>query len=699
MKKQRHYDVWDAISRKKALVFYYVFLPIVAVFSVFNFLSIFMVVASTEAIVFVVGLVTILLHKKISGALFSHLSVAYITIIVLVFLFFPAVGNSAYLWAIGLPFFTSYLVGSRATFYWSLGFLFIAMVVGISFFSLGYQLYWPWELAPYIALPYIVSAVFSISFGLYLERYIHDLKQAKEKSAKDAKALQESEARYRTLLQSSMNAVGVHQHGKWIYANPACIELLGAESLDEMKAKPVIDFVHLDYQAMALERIKEMQKSQKPVPMVEEKFVRLNGEVFPAEVSAAPIVLDGEEAFMITVRDISELKKHEKEQKDLQYQLEHVQRLESLGVLTGGIAHDFNNLLTAIAGNAELLRTEIQGVPSAKAYMDHIDDSCNHAADLCKQMLAYAGKGQYVIDTIELNGLVKSISRLMRASVSSRIRLVVDLDENLPVIEGDVSQVKQVILNFIVNSADAIGEQNGQIKISTFKQVLNRKKLGILYNGTHMEEGEYVVLEVKDSGCGMSKSLQKKIFDPFVTTKATGSGLGLSAVLGIVKAHQAGLKVRSEEEKGTTFRIFFPTSEAGMNSVALAVSEIDTWDGAGLILVVDDDATVRDVVASFAEKMNFDVLQAEDGRFGVDMFRQHHHKLKAVMMDMTMPRLGGLDAMREMRTISDVVPIILMSGYAESEALSLESGEQADGFVQKPFRFKVVKKALYEVVK
>ena len=699
MKKSRS-DMWDMISRKKAGVFYYVFLPIVAVFSVFNFWSGFMVVATVEAVVFVVALATVLLQKKISGVLFSHLSVAYITLVVEVFIFFPAVGNSAYLWAIGLPFFTSYLVGSRATLYWSLGFLLVATLGSISLFYLGYSLYWPWELAPYIALPYIVSTIFSVSFARYVERYIHDLKQAQEKSVQDTKALEESETRYKTLLQSSMNAVGVHQQGRWVYANPACVKLLGAEKLDDLIGKPIIDFVHPEYRMMALERIEEMQKNKKPVPMVEERLVRLNGESFPAEVGAAPVVFDGEDAVMITVRDISELKQYEKEKKEMQYQLEHVQRLESLGVLAGGIAHDFNNLLTAIAGNAELLRLEVSHVEAAKPYMDHIDDSCNYAADLCKQMLAYAGKGQYVIDTINLNDLVKSMSRLMRASVSSRIRLGVQLDEKLPMIEGDVSQIKQVILNFIVNSADAIGVQDGQIKISTFRRVLNRKKLGVLYNGTHMDEGEYVVLEVKDSGCGMSESLQKKIFDPFVTTKTTGSGLGLSAVLGIIKAHLGGLEVHSEEGKGTVFRVFFPMSGfIKTTTIVIATGEMGTWDGAGLILVVDDDATVRDVVAAFAEKLNLDVMYAEDGRSGVDMFRQYHHKLQVVMMDMTMPRLGGLDAMREMREINPDVPIVLMSGYAESEALSVTSGEQADAFVQKPFRFKTVKKALYQVMK
>jgi CheY-like chemotaxis protein len=197
----------------------------------------------------------------------------------------------------------------------------------------------------------------------------------------------------------------------------------------------------------------------------------------------------------------------------------------------------------------------------------------------------------------------------------------------------------------------------------------------------------------------MSESLQKKIFDPFVTTKATGNGLGLSAVLGIVKAHHGGLEVHSEENKGTVIRVFFPISGlTKTTSIALGTCEIDTWDGAGLILVVDDDVTVRDVVTSFAEKLNFDVMHAKDGRSGVDMFKQYHRKLQVVMMDMTMPRLGGLDAMREMRQINKDVPIVLMSGYAESEAMNVDSGELADGFVQKPFRFKDVKKVLYQVL-
>ena len=699
MMQQSQQDSLDIASRKKVDVFFYVFLPTVAVFGTLNVFADNTTVGSLEFILLFSGLLVLFLKQKIKVGVLSHIAVAHITFLTYAFIFFPAVGDSAYLWAIGLPFFTSYLVSSKTTMYWSITFFLLTVGTGLVLVSQGKTVYWSWDFAPYLALPYIVMSIFSVFFARYVEGYIRDLEVAQVRSNAAAKNLEESEMRYRTLLQSSMNAVGVHQDGKWAYANPACLKLLGAESFSDIEAIPIVHFVHPNYRMMALERIEEMKKTQQPVPMVEEVFVRLNGESFPAEVSAAPIVFGGQEAFMITIRDISELKKYEKEQKNMEHQLEHVQRLESLGVLAGGIAHDFNNLLTAIAGNAELLRSEIQHVKSAEQYMNHIDDSCNHAADLCKQMLAYAGKGQYVIDVVELNGLVKSMSRLMRASVSSCIRLGVELDETLPMMEGDVSQVKQVILNFIVNSADAIGDENGQIKISTFHRVLNRKKLNVLYNGTNMDEGDYVVLEVKDSGCGISKSLQKKIFDPFVTTKNTGSGLGLSAVLGIVKAHHGGLEVHSEEGKGTVFRVFFPISGfTKTTSIVIETGEVERWHGSGLILIVDDDVTVRDVVASFAKKLNFEVLFAEDGREGVDMFHQFHYKLKAVVMDMTMPRLGGLDAMREMREIDAHIPIVLMSGYAESEALSVDSGEQADGFVQKPFRFKDVKKALYQVL-
>ncbi len=692
-------DAWDAINRKKAKVFYYVFTPIAGLFALLNFLSGFHVVSSVEVLAFVAAIATFARQEKLKTEVFLHLSVVYITVVTFTFLFFPAVGNSAYLWAIGLPFFTSYLVGSKGTMYWSLSFLLLALLVGSILFFQGYPLYWRWEMAPFIALPYIVSAVFSIAFARYVERYIEDLKQSQAQSAKAASALKESEEKYRTLLQSSMNAVAVHRDGVWVYANPACLQLLGAKSFDELAGKSVLDVVAPSHHAMVKERIEEMRQTQKPLPTVEEHFVRLNGDTFPAEVSAAPIVFEGKPAYMITIRDLSELKAYEERQHALQAQLEHAQRLEALGVLAGGIAHDFNNLLAAIAGNAELLRQEVSHIESAQTFMDHIDESCSHAADLCRQMLAYAGKGKYVVDVVDLNALVRSMSKLMRASVSSSIRLGIKLDDDLPMIEADVSQIKQVILNFIVNSADAIGDHSGRIQVSTFVRQVSREKLISLYNGVEMREGQYVVLEVKDSGCGMPEALQKKIFDPFVTTKEKGTGLGLSAVLGIIKAHHGGLELRSEEGVGTVFRVFLPpSSHTNTTSITIETGEIHRWHGSGWVLIVDDDVTVRDVMKSFVQRLGFDVLEAEDGRAGVDMFKQYHHKLKAVLMDMTMPRLGGLDALHQMRNINPDVPIIMMSGYTETEMQGVKSGEQPDGFVQKPFRFKDVKKVLYQVL-
>jgi len=692
---------WDELTRKNSTLFCKLFLPIIAIFSIINITSGYTHIGQLEVILFTTGIATYLLRWRISANMLAQICVAHITILSGAFLFLPALGESAYLWAIGLPFFTSYLVGSRATLLWSAVFLVVCTAIGYWLAIQGINLYWPWDMAPYLALPYLVMTTFAWFFAKYVEKYVGKVKKAELKRQKDAVALEESETRYRTLLQSSLNAVGVHRLGKWVYANPACLKVFGAEHVSQLYDNPILDFVHSDSRDMVTKRINEMTESKKNTPVMEEKFLRVNGEEFPVEVSSTPIVFDGHESFMITVKDMSERKKHESEQLSLQQQLEHSQRLESLGVLAGGIAHDFNNLLAAISGNAELVRLEIDDFPVAVKYMNHIDESCGHAADLCRQMLAYAGKGKYVSEAIDVNALVKSMSRLIRASVSSNVSLKVKLDVQLPLIEGDSSQIQQIILNFIVNSAAAIGEQQpGEIKITTGTTLLNKKMLGSIYNGINLDTGKYVVFEVKDSGGGMSEEIKNHIFDPFFTTKGNqGSGLGLSAVLGIVSTHKGGIRLESELGKGTVFQVFMPISSKTSAIEMIDTSEVDQWTGEGLVLIVDDDESVREVAEAFASKLHFDAIVAVDGQEGVDAFRNHHQKLKAVLLDMTMPKLSGLDAMRTMRSINDSVPIVIISGYGETESGDLVDDNQPDAFVQKPFRLKDIKKVLYKVTK
>jgi CheY-like chemotaxis protein len=357
-----------------------------------------------------------------------------------------------------------------------------------------------------------------------------------------------------------------------------------------------------------------------------------------------------------------------------------------------------NNLLTAILGNAELARGRLDDKPAVVAHIDNIVGSCDHAAELCKQMLAYAGKGSYEMRVINLNDMIKSMGKLIRASVSSNVALKIKLDPDLPGVEGDMAQIQQLILNFIVNSADAIGSASGEIKVSSGVRRMNREQLSALFNGAELSEGEYVALEVRDTGCGMSKEMQDKIFDPFFTTKETGSGLGLSAVLGIVRGHHGALQVFSTPGKGTAFRVYLPATTQTFSEQAVSTVEIDAWRGDGRVLVVDDDLRVRNVAKLFVEKLNFDVITAEDGKEGLEMFEKHHDDLVAVLLDMTMPVLGGVEAMAGMRRIDASVPIILVSGYSEVEAGALIHGDRPDAFLQKPFKAKALKTTLYEIV-
>ena len=405
-----------------------------------------------------------------------------------------------------------------------------------------------------------------------------------------------------------------------------------------------------------------------------------------------------EHALMAVAEDVTEGAKYEQDKIKLQPHLEQAQRLESLGVLAGGIAHDFNNLLAAIMGNAELAREKASDSLAVTEYLDNIEEAGDHAAELCKQMLAYAGKGSYKLEVLDANAIVKSMGKLIRASVSDNITMKIKLDSNLPGIEGDLAQMQQLILNFIVNSAEAIGNEPGEIKVTTGSRYVKRDLLDLLYNGRQLPEGEYVIIEVKDSGCGMDRVMQAKIFDPFFTTKNTGSGLGLSAVLGIVRGHYGAIQLFSAPGKGAAFRVFFPATNKQAREPEVSTVEINAWQGEGTVLIVDDDLRVRKVASTFIEQLHFDIITAEDGKEGVELFRSHHRNLAAVLMDMTMPVMGGLDAMTGMREINADVPIILVSGYSEVEAGSLISDNRPDAFLQKPFKAIDLKKALHEVL-
>ena len=384
------------------------------------------------------------------------------------------------------------------------------------------------------------------------------------------------------------------------------------------------------------------------------------------------------------------------ERKRIESKLLEAQKLESLGVLAGGIAHDFNNLLTGILGNASVARMEVPPTSSAHSCLDQIEQAAERAADLCKQMLAYSGKGRFFVQRLDLSATVKSTADLIRLSISKSAVLKFSLANDLPAITADATQIRQIIMNLVINASDAIGEKSGVINVSTGAVHADHAYLSEAHLAPNLPEGDYVFLEVSDNGSGMSPETKKKIFDPFFTTKFTGRGLGLAAVLGIVRGHQGALKVYSEVGQGTTFKLLLPSAD-GPSEPAHPPSENPLWEwrGSGTILLVDDEETVRTVSERMLRKMGFDVLSANNGSEALDIFRRDGGRFSAVMLDLTMPLLDGSATFTELRRINPDIRVLLMSGFNEQDATVRFAGKGLSGFLQKPFEASALRAKLH----
>ncbi|NWF39811.1 PAS domain S-box protein [Mariprofundus sp. NF] len=386
-----------------------------------------------------------------------------------------------------------------------------------------------------------------------------------------------------------------------------------------------------------------------------------------------------------TVQEITEQVLAEQKKLLQQEKMEHVQRLESLGILAGGIAHDFNNILTAVMGNAALAGRNIDEISPAREFLSRIETSTQRASDLCKQMLAYSGKGKFVVQAVNLSHLVEEMTRLMEVSIEKNVVIKYHMAENLPPVEADAAQLQQVILNLITNANEAIGSKSGVISFATGVMHADRNYLSQTITDMELPEGRYAFIEVSDTGCGMSADVMHKMFDPFFTTKFTGRGLGMSAVLGIVRGHQGALRIYSEVGKGTTFKVLLPVSSHDYVQEQAMQAEAQNWRADGTILVVDDEETVREVATMMLEDMGFKTLSAVDGSDALQVYRKHESEIVAVLLDMTMPKMDGKECFRELRRINPEVKVILSSGYNEQDATSRFVGQGLAGFLQKPY--------------
>jgi PAS domain S-box-containing protein len=374
-------------------------------------------------------------------------------------------------------------------------------------------------------------------------------------------------------------------------------------------------------------------------------------------------------------------------------QSRHVQKLESIGVLAGGIAHDFNNLLHVVLGNADIALSNLATGSPARDPLEEVVRATLRAADLTRQLLAYSGKGAFVVRHLDLSTEVREMATLLRTSISKQATLAWELASDLPAISADPTQIRQVVMNLITNASDALGESGGTITLRTGVadlEELEQQRFGRPPHGedpAERDQGPLVYLEIGDSGQGMSPDTLSRIFDPFFSTKFSGRGLGLAAVMGIVRSHHGFIRIRTELGKGTAFRVLFPAVGGSAPKSQKPSAERSEWRGSGTILVVEDEEGVREVAERMLQDIGFETIGAEDGRHALALMKEVGDRVTAVLLDLSMPRMGGAETFRRLREMKPELPILMMSGYTEQVVAPQfnNSGPGTTGFLQKPF--------------
>jgi len=418
---------------------------------------------------------------------------------------------------------------------------------------------------------------------------------------------------------------------------------------------------------------------------------------------------EAKEVIRITgiVQDITERKKVEDDRILFEKQILQTQKLESLGVLAGGIAHDFNNILMGILGYADLALSEISTVSPAREFLLGINDSSKKAAELVKQMLAYSGKGKFSLEPIDLNQVIEETVQMLNVSISKNAVLRFNYSPTPVFLEGDPSQIRQIIMNLTINASEAIEKKSGVIALSTGSMYCDREYIETtgfesqLTMKGQLPEGMYVFLEVSDTGVGMSDTTISKVFEPFFTTKFTGRGLGLSAILGITRGHRGMVRIYSEEGKGTTFKVLFPIFDDETSSQSkdiLAEGIDDDWSGQGVFLITDDEETVRTVAKHMIQKLGFKVITADDGREAIKIFDKHSDDIVGVLLDLTMPHKDGTEVFNHIHKLKPDTKVILSSGYNEQDATQQFIGKGLAGFIQKPYTAKELGKVIIEIM-
>jgi len=517
-------------------------------------------------------------------------------------------------------------------------------------------------------------------------------------------ALRESEQRYRLLAENATDVIASHDlDGTIVYVSPSCRSVLGYEPA-EMVGHRVHEFIAEDSRSEVGARLGSIP-ANRVVYTVQYQFVKKDGSRVWMETTARATAAPHSEeptGLLSISRDITERKRAEEERRQLEAELQHMQKLESLSVLAGGVAHDFNNILMGVLGNADLALMQLPPESPARPLVQQVETAAARAAELSRQMLAYSGRGTLIVETIDLSRLVDEVFHLLQSSISKKALLQRSLSASPCLLRADATQLRQVVMNLVINASEALGDSPGVITIETGAAETDAEELHRAYRVDYeLPPGHYVYLQVSDTGCGMAPETRQRIFDPFFTTKFTGRGLGLAATLGIIRGHHGAVVVDSELGKGSVFRVLFPCAEG------LSVPEVSApadptgwkgWKGSGVVLVADDEAYVRDIARHVLGMAGFEVVVAQDGQEVVEQFAQHVSEWVAVVLDLTMPRKTGEEAFDEIRAMREDIPVVLCSGYGQQEAERRFAGKALSAFLHKPYRPAELITRLREVV-
>ena len=509
-------------------------------------------------------------------------------------------------------------------------------------------------------------------------RDITDRKQA-EKLLLNEKAL------LRSVIDSTTDLIYFKDcNGIYIGCNKAAEKFIGLPEHEQIGKS---DFDFLDHEiAEAVRKFDQIVITDRvPVHVDEQVNSPITGSLILNTVKAPIIGSDGQPIGLVGIsRDITERKRTEEANLLLNQQLQHTQKLESLGVLAGGIAHDFNNILAIIMGYCSLTKLNYQ---KAEKNIPLIETAAERAAGLCRQMMAYAGKAQLTMTRINMVRKVEEMVGMLKATLPQNTVIKTDLSAEIPLIEGDASQLRQVIMNLIINSSEAIGTEQGEVNVSLAMVKIMAGKAYEDYHGKQIPPGEYVCLEVTDNGCGMDEETKWRIFEPFYTTKFAGRGLGMSAVLGIIKSHGGALQLFSKPGQGTTFKVYLPApkSEIVKDDDQTASVPVAPWRGSGTVLLAEDEEPIRDIAKTFLEMFGFTVLEAVNGKEALEIYQKNAAEITLVFTDMGMPVMDGYELFHKLKSLNPELPIIVSSGYGDAEVSARIGSDNIAGIISKPY--------------